>query len=322
MQRYIMGRLVAAIPVVITTAVIIFVIMRLLPGDPVVALTGQSDTAISPEVQDQLRRQWGLDEPLWIQFGIWLGKMATGDFGTTFVTKIPVTELIGPRLGPTLQITMMGWIMGVSVGLLIGSVSAMSPNSKKDWVLSVTSLGAAAAPFFLVGILLMFVFALNLHLLPASGYTPLFQDPIKSLKSTIMPATGVALGFAAVIGRYMRSSLVEVLEQPYITTARSKGLKESTMVRRHALRNSMLPIVTILGFSLADLFAGSVITERLFAIPGMGRLLVDSVAAREYAVVQAIVFLFAFTTILANLLVDIMYATLDPRIRLGGHSGR
>jgi len=168
---------------------------------------------------------------------------------------------------------------------------------------------------------LMLVFALYFRMLPASGYVPLFDDPLRSIKSTIMPAITVSFGLAAVLARQMRSSMVEVLEQPYITTARSKGLRERMTIRRHALKNAMLPVVTVLGFSLANLFGGSVITERIFAIPGMGRLLVDSVAQREYAVVQAIVFLFAFTTVAANLIVDIVYGLLDPRIRIGARSG-
>jgi peptide/nickel transport system permease protein len=321
MARYILGRLAAAIPVIFMTAVLIFVIMRLLPGDPVLVIAGQPDTALDEATLNVLRERWGLNEPVWVQFAIWFGKMLTGDFGTSFVTGQPVMSLVLPRIGPTLQITMTAWCIAVGIGLLVGIVSATAPNSRKDWILSLGSLFAAAVPFFLTASILMLVFALYFRMLPASGYVPLFDDPLRSIKSTIMPAITVSLGLAAVLARQMRSSMVEVLEQPYVTTARSKGLRERVTIRRHALKNAMLPVVTVLGFSLANLFGGSVITERIFAIPGMGRLLVDSVSAREYAVVQAIVFLFAFTTVAANLVVDIVYGLLDPRIRVGARTG-
>ncbi|HET8570035.1 MAG TPA: ABC transporter permease [Candidatus Limnocylindria bacterium] len=321
MGRYILGRIFAAVPVIFMTAVLIFVIMRLLPGDPVLVIAGQPDSALDEETLRNLREQWGLNEPVWVQFAIWLGKMLTGDFGTSFVTRQPVTALVLPRLGPTLQITMMAWLIAITIGLTVGVVSATAPNSRKDWILSLGSLFAAAVPFFLTASLLMLLFALQLRWLPASGYTPFFDDPLRSLRSTIMPAITLSFGFAAVLARQMRSSMVEVLEQPYITTARSKGLRERLTISRHAMKNAMLPIVTILGFSLGNLFGGSVITERIFAVPGMGRLLVDSVSAREYAVVQAIVFIFAFTVVAANLIVDVLYAFLDPRIRLGARGG-
>jgi peptide/nickel transport system permease protein len=319
--RYILGRLIAAIPVIFMTAVLIFVIMRLLPGDPVLVIAGQSDSGMDSETLKAIRENWGLDAPVWVQFWIWFSKMMTGDFGTSFITRQPVINLILPRLVPTLQITMTAWVIAITFGLLVGVVSATAPNSRRDWILSLASLFAAAVPFFLTASVLMLVFALHFRVLPASGYVPLFDDPIRSIKSTIMPAFTLSFGFAAVLARQMRSSMVEVLEQGYVTTARSKGLREPVMLRRHALKNAMLPIVTILGFSLANLFGGAVVTERIFAIPGMGRLLVDSVAAREYAVVQAIVFLFACTTVAANLIVDITYGLMDPRIRVGGRGG-
>lgn len=316
MTTYIIGRLIAAIPVVFVTALTVFVLGHMLPGDPITFIVGESQSAFSPEQLDAIRHDYGLDQPIYMQFVIWLGKAVTGDFGRSFQSHQPVLSIIIPRMLPTAQIAIQTWIMATIVGIGVGMMSATAPNTWKDWFGTLGALIGAAIPFFLTASLLMFAFALHLRWLPASGYVSIFVDPVASLRSTLLPSVVLCLGLAAVITRQTRSSLVEVLQQPYITTARSKGLRERVVVRGHALKNALLPVLTILGFNVGHIFGGAVITETIFAIPGMGRLMVDSVSAREYLVLQALVLIAGTTVVLANLVVDLLYGVFDPRIRL------
>jgi len=228
----------------------------------------------------------------------------------------PVVDIIVPRMLPTAQIAIETWLLATLIGLSIGILSATAPNSWKDWFGTLAALVGAAIPFFLTASLLMYVFALHLRWLPASGYVPIYVDPIGSLKSTVLPAVTLCLGLAAVVTRQTRSSLIEVLQQPYVTAARAKGLQERLVLLRHALRNAMLPVLTIMGIQLGHTFGGAIITETMFGIPGMGRLMVDSVLGREYLVLQALVLLAGVTVVFANLVVDVLYGVLDPRIRL------
>src|SRR5262249_36599174 len=202
------------------------------------------------------------------------------------------------------------------IGIGVGIMSAVAPNSWKDWVGTLGALFGAAIPFFLTASLLMYVFALHLKWFPASGYVPIYVDPIASLRSTTLPAIVLCLGLAATLTRQTRSSLIEVLQQPYVTTARSKGLSSYPVLARHAMKNAMFPILTVMGFQLGHLFGGAVITETIFAIPGLGRLMVDSVSSREYMILQALVLLAGTTVVLANIVVDVAYGVLDPRIRM------
>lgn len=317
MSRYVVARLVAAVPVVFATAVIVFVLGRLLPGDPITFILGESQAEYTADQLAAIRSEYGLDQPIYVQFAIWLGKVITGDFGRTFASHQPVLSIIAPRMLPTAQIAIEAWMLALLIGLTVGIASAVAPNTWLDWVGTFGALFGAAIPFFLSASLLMFLFALHLRWLPASGYVPIHEDPIGSLKSTLMPALVLGLGLAAVITRQTRSSLVEVLQQPFVTTARSKGLNERLVIVRHALKNALLPVLTIMGFQFANIFAGAVITETIFAIPGVGRLMVESVAQREYQVVQALVLIAATTVVLANVVVDLLYGTLDPRISVG-----
>jgi len=313
---YLAGRLVAAIPVIFVIALTVFVLGHLLPGDPITFIVGTSQSAYTPDQLTAIRHEYGLDQPIYVQFAIWLGKALTGDFGRSFQSRQPVLDIIIPRLLPTAQIAIETWILAVLIGLGVGVVSATAPNTWKDWVATLVTLFGAAIPFFLTASLLMFLFALHLRWLPASGYVPIYQDPIGSLRSTLLPALTLCLGLAANLTRQSRSSLIEVLEQPYVTTARAKGLQDRAVLIRHALKNAMFPVLTIMGFQLANIFGGAVITETIFAIPGLGRLMVDSVVAREYLVLQALVLLAGTTVVLANIVVDVLYGALDPRVRL------
>jgi peptide/nickel transport system permease protein len=316
MARFIIGRLLAAIPVIFVVALTVFLLGHLLPGDPITFIVGQSQSVYTPEQLATIRHDYGLDQPLYVQFAIWLEKAATGDFGRSFQTHQPVVDIIVPKMLPTAQIAVETWVLGMILGLGVGVLSATAPNSWKDWLGTMGALFAAAIPFFLTASLLMYVFALHLHWLPASGYVPMYVDPIASVKSTLLPAITLCLGLAANLTRQSRSSLIEVLQQPYVTTARAKGLQGRLVLGRHALRNSLFPVLTIMGIQLGHIFGGAVITETIFAIPGLGRLMVDSVSAREYQILQALVLLAGTTVVLANIVVDVLYGVLDPRIRL------
>src|SRR5438105_3903627 len=316
MTTYILRRLLATVPVVVVTSIIIFAVMRVLPGDPILMIAGEAQSDISPELLDRLRRENDLDKPIYVQYLTWARKILTGDLGRSIRSRQPVLDMLGPRLLPTLQIGLMAWGMALLIAIPVGVVSATSPNSWKDWLGTSGALVGAAMPYFLLGGVLIYVVALQLRWLPASGYVAPFVDPLQSLQRSLMPAITLSLGLAAVTTRQARSSLVEVLQQPYVTTARAKGLRERRVILGHAFKNGMLPVVTILGIQLGNLFGGAVITETIFAVPGTGRLLVEAIFSRDYAVVQAVVLLISLAVVLTNLLVDLVYGYLDPRIRL------
>lgn len=316
MTRYVVGRLLAAVPVIFSTALIVFFLGHLLPGDPITFIIGESQSSFSAEQIAAIRRDYGLDQPIYVQFLIWLEKAITGDLGRTFQSHQPVLSIIVPRMLPTAQIAIETWILALLLGFSVGIMSAIAPNTWKDWLGTFTALIGAAVPFFLTASILMIIFALHLRWLPASGYVPIYKDPIESLRSTLLPAIVLCLGLAAVITRQTRSSLVEVMQEPFVTTARAKGLRERLVIVRHSLKNALLPVLTIMGFQLGRVFGGAVITETIFAIPGMGRLMVESVAAREYLVMQALVLIAATTVVVANIVVDLLYGFLDPRIRI------
>lgn len=316
MTKYVLRRLLATIPVIVVTSIILFVLMRVLPGDPILMIAGEAQSDVSPEVLQRLRQENGLDQPVYIQYVTWVSKILAGDFGRSIRSRQPVADILAPRLLPTIQIGLMAWFLALLIAIPIGVMSAANPNSWKDWIGTMGALIGAAMPYFLLGGLLIYVVALRLRWLPASGYVSPAVDPVQSLKLSIMPAITLGLGLAAVTTRQARSSLVEVLQQPYIQTARAKGLRERAVILGHAFKNGMLPVVTILGIQLGNLFGGAVITETIFAVPGTGRLLVESIFSRDYTVVQAVVLLISFAVVFASLAVDLVYGFLDPRIRL------
>lgn len=314
---FILKRVLAAIPVIIMTSVIIFLLMRLLPGDPIMMIAGEAQSDTSPEVIAQLRQQYGLDRPLYVQYVAWVERALSGDFGYSVYNRQPVLDVVLPRILPTLQIGLMAWVLAVLISVPLGAYSAVRLNSWTDWVGTVFSMIGAAMPYFLAGGLLIYLVALRWGLLPASGYVSPFADPLESLRTTILPALTLTFALTAVLTRQSRSSFAEVLNYPYIRTARAKGLSERGVVVKHAFRNAMLPIATILGLQLGTMFSGAVVTETVFAIPGMGRLLVNAILSRDYAVVQAVVLFITMAVVFANLLVDLAYGLLDPRTRQG-----
>ena len=315
MLRYVLARLLATIPVVIMTSIIIFALMRLLPGDPVTVLIGQAHVDVSAETIARLRKELGLDRSIPVQYLAWLQRALSGDFGRSIQSRQPVWEVVRPRILPTVQIGLTAWLIALAAGVPIGIVTATAPNTWKDWVGSVGALVGAAMPYFLIGGLLIYFVALRWGLLPASGFVSPFVDLGASVRTTILPALTLSLGLAAVITRQTRSSFADVMQRPFIKTARAKGLHEGKVILNHAFKNAILPVVTILGIQLATLFSGAVITETIFAVPGIGRLLVDSILSRDYPVVQAVVLFISLMVVLANLSVDVAYGFLDPRIR-------
>jgi peptide/nickel transport system permease protein len=308
-------RLLATIPVLLFTSIIVFVLLHLLPGDPLTLLLGETQSDMSAAAVAELRHQYGLDQPIWVQYLTWIGHCLSGDFGRSVQTHQLVWRVLEPRILPTVQIGLTAWLLAVVIAVPVGALTARAPGSWRDWIATLAALAGAAMPYFLVGGALIYLVSLRWHLLPASGYVRLTDRPLASIASTLMPAFTLSLGLGAVIVRQSRASFIEVLRLPYIGTARAKGLTERRVVGRHAAWNALLPIVTVMGLQVGTLFSGAVVTETVFAIPGIGRLLVDAILGRDYPVVQAVVLFITFTVVFANLAVDILYGLLDPRLR-------
>jgi peptide/nickel transport system permease protein len=302
------------IPVLVLVSLIAFGVTSLLPGDAALAMLGES-LAKDEKLYQTLRREMGLDLPVYVQYLRWASRAVTGDLGVSFRSKQPVAEAILQRLAPTVQLTVMSLALALVVALPIGLISAVRPNSWADAIGTLLALSGVAIPHFWLGILLMFLLAVWLGLLPPSGYARLLDDPLGSLRLMIMPCMTLATGLAAVVTRQVRSALLEVLQDDYIRTARAKGLAERAVVTGHALRNALIPVVTIIGMQTGRLFGGAVVVETIFSIPGIGRLAVDSIFHRDFPVLQGVVLLMAMAVLLVNLATDILYAYIDPRIR-------
>jgi peptide/nickel transport system permease protein len=313
MREYIMRRLVSMVPVLFIVSLISFALLYVLPGDPAIAMLGEN--AGTQETYRTLRREMGLDDPLIVQYGRWLWRTVQGDLGKSIRTGEPVAEVLMRRVPTSLTVGLAGLLFGIALGLSVAIVSALRPGSKIDVFATFMALGGAALPSFWQALLFMYVFAVMLHWLPPSGYTSPLVDPWLSAKMLFMPAVVLGTHSAAVIMRQGRSALVEVLEQDYITTARSKGLRENAVVGAHALKNAMIPIATILGLQIGNLVSGAAIVETIFAIPGVGRAAVDAIFFRDYPMLQGAILILTFAAIIANLLTDLAYGYLDPRIR-------
>jgi peptide/nickel transport system permease protein len=311
---YIAQRLLQTIPVLFVVSVTVFSLVHLIPGDPVQVMAGESQ---DPEVVAAMRHDLGLDRPIYEQYVTWLGNALRGDLGNSVRTRQPVTEMIIERAGPTLQLTVIALLLALAVSLPAGAIAATRRNSGVDVSATTVSLFGVSMPNFLIALLLIFIFAIKLGWLPTSGYVSILEEPVRGVKSLVLPAITVSMAMAAVITRTTRSSMLESLGQDYVRTARAKGLADRHVIVSHAMRNAMIPVITVVGLQIGNLIAGAVITEYIFSIPGIGRLIVDSIFARDYPVVQGVVLFTALGYILANLLADLLYAVLDPRIRLG-----
>jgi peptide/nickel transport system permease protein len=315
MLAFIVRRLLEAAPVLFLATIVIFLGLRLLPGDPALILAGQDAT---PETLQAIRAQNGLDQPLPVQYLIWLKNVAHGDLGVSFFTKTPVAQLLAQRIPATLELAIAGMLLTIVVGLPTGIAAAVQNRRLPDWVVSAFNGFAVAVPGFWLGILSILLFSLVLGWLPPGGHGDFLRDPGLELKFLLLPAITLALPFAAGLSRLVKGSMLEVLGDDYVRTARAKGVAENSVVWHHALRNALVPVATILSLTFGRLLGGAVITESVFSWPGVGRLIRDSIGNRDYAVVQACLLMLVVLFIIINLLTDITYGFLDPRIRLTG----
>ncbi len=325
MAAFVLRRLLAAIPLLIGIATLIFFVLNLAPGDPTAFYFNPN---IPPEVIEQLRRNLGLDQPIHIRYARWLAAFLTGDFGYSFTQSRPVSAIVLDALPNTIILTGVSLVALFVIGIVIGIYQAVRQYSLGDSILSVTSLFFYSMPSFWLALMLMLIFSLKAHqwgwpiAFPPTGMTSVDYDflpfgaQVKDrLMHLVLPATTLTLALAAGVARYTRGQMLEVIRQDYIRTARAKGLPERTVILKHALRNSLIPVITLLGLYLPFLFSGAVFTEYIFAWPGMGRVIVDAIFQRDYPVVMATSFLFALLTVIGNLLADVLYAVADPRIR-------
>jgi len=313
-RRYIVLRFLQAIPVLVLVTFVTYSLVLLLPGDPVQVMYSQGG-ALTPEQEQNLRHQLGLDRSIPLQYVHWVEGALTGNFGRSTQTRLPVSEILHTSLPVTLQLGVFGLVVALLVAIPSGIISAVYPNSLIDKVVTVIAIGGVAMPNFLLAMLMILFFAARLQVLPATGFVSITTSPVQALRFMILPGLILAFGISPVLNRQVRSAMLEVLRQDYIRTARAKGLGEWTVVLTHALRNALLPTITVIGLLVGQLFVGQVVIEQIFGIPGMGRVFVGAILARDFPVVQATVFLIAGMVIVANLVADIGYAVLDPRIR-------
>ena len=312
MLRYLLRRAVQALVVLVGAAVLVFLLLQLVPGDPIRSAMG---TRFNPEVYEELRAAAGLDLPLHEQLIHYLAGAAVGDFGVSFRNGESVFELVVARMPATISLAVAAIIIALLISFPLGIISAMRRGTLVDHAARIGSQVGISVPDFWLGILLILLFTSTLGWLPPSGYTPLTEDPLDWLRHVILPALTVGLISGSIMTRFIRSATLESNDQDFARTARAKGLRESTVMRDHVLRNAMVPIITVAGIQLASLLGGIIVVEVLFAWPGLGRLTYDAVLARDYTVVQGAVLLVAAIFLVANLVVDLLYALIDPRIR-------
>lgn len=301
------------VPVLLIVSILAFGLLYVLPGDPAVAMLGEN--AGNQQTYLALRHDLGLDQPLYLQYLTWLGRLLQGNLGQSIRTHEAVSTVLMARVPVTLYLGTAGLLVGLALGLSVAIVSALKPGSAIDSLGTIAAMGGVAIPSFWQALLLVYVFAVLLHWVPPSGFTSPVVDPGLSARMLILPAIVLGTHAAAVIMRQGRSALMEVLEQDYVTTARSKGLQSRAVVTRHALKNAMIPIITVIGLQVGTLVSGAAITETIFAIPGVGRAAVDAIFYRDYPVLQGAVLILTLAVLIANLVTDLAYAYLDPRIR-------
>ncbi|XUO85046.1 ABC transporter permease [Halomonas sp. KM007] len=312
MLSFILRRVLIAIPTIILISIFVFTLQHLLPGDPVLAMAGEDR---DPETLNFLREKYGFNDPVPVQYLKWLGNAMTGDLGISLRTNQPVTTLIGEKLPVTIQLATMAMIFALVIGIPAGIVSAIYKGTFTDYLANFVALSGLSIPNFWLGIMLILLVSVKWGLLPASGYVPFSEDPVRSLQVMVMPAFVLGTALAAALMRHTRSAMLTVLTSDYVRTARAKGLKERRVILLHAFRNALTPIVTLTALLFGELIAGAVLTEQIFTIPGFGKLVVDAVFSRDYAVVQGIILVTAVGFIFMNLLADVAYVLLNPRLR-------
>lgn len=312
MYSYIGKRVLVAIPTLLIISIFVFSLQKLLPGDPVLALAGEDR---DPQTIEYLREKYHLNDPVPVQYIRWVGDALQGDLGISLKTNQPVLKLIGDKLPVTIQLAIMSIFFAFLIGIPMGILAAVKKNTALDYIANVVALSGLSIPNFWLGIMLILLVSVKLGWLPASGYRPFFDDPLLSIETMLMPAFVLGNALAATLMRHTRSAMLSVLSADYIRTARAKGLSEWAVVLEHSFRNAVLPIVTLSALLFGELLAGAVLTEQIFTIPGFGKLIVDAVFTRDYAVVQGVVLCTAVSFIVMNLVADVLYVLLNPRMR-------
>ena len=312
MNRFLLGRLAATVPVMGIVAVIVFLLLRLAPGDPAAILAGDAAT---PEQIAAIRTRLGLDQPMLEQFGQWIWRLLHGDLGTSIISNQPVWHLILDRVQPTLALAVTTILFAVLVAVPLGVIAAWRHGTWVDRAVMAFSVAGFSIPVFVLGYLLIFGFAMHLRVFPVQGFVPIGDGLWPFLARLVLPTLTLSVIYIALIARTTRSSVLEVLGEDYIRTARAKGVTEARVLRRHALRNAAIPVISVIGIGIALLISGVVVTESVFNLPGLGRLTVDAVLARDYPVIQGVILLFSGVYVLINLAVDLSYLLFDPRIR-------
>ena len=312
MLAYIIRRILATIPVMAVVALFVFSLLYIAPGDPAAVIAGDQAT---PADVERIRQSLGLDRPFLVRFGEWVWQILHADLGTSIFTNLPVAAMIAQRVEPTLSLMAVTLVFAVLIAVPIGVVAAWKVDTIIDRGIMAFSVLGFSVPVFVIGYLLAYAFALKFDWLPVQGYTPLSEGVWPWLENLILPAVALGCIYVALIARTTRAAILEVLQQDYIRTARAKGMGQTTILFVHALKNAAVPIVTVIGIGIAHLIGGAVVTETVFAIPGVGRLTVDAILRRDYPVIQGIVLLFSFAYVLINLVIDLLYTVLDPRIR-------
>jgi peptide/nickel transport system permease protein len=305
-------RLLQVIPTLFFVSILIFSLQQLLPGDPALVMAGEER---DPAVIEQIRKQYRLDQPLPVQYVYWVKGVLSGDFGESLRIKVPVRDLIAQKLPVTIQLASMAIVIAFLIGIPAGIISAVKRGTGWDYAANIFALWGISTPNFWLGIMLIFLFSIELNWLPASGYVSLWEDWRASLATTILPAFVLGNAIAAILMRHTRSAMLGVLDSDYIRTARAKGLSETSVIVKHALRNALTPVITLGVLELGTLLSGAVLTEQIFSIPGFGKLIVDAVFNRDYAVVQGVVLVTATIYITLNLIADLAYVLVNPRLR-------
>jgi peptide/nickel transport system permease protein len=312
MLLFILRRILIAVPTLILVSMFVFTLQKLLPGDPILVMAGEDR---DPEVIALLREKYRMNEPLVMQYLYWARDVLSGDLGVSLRTNEPVLSLIASKLPVTIQLAVMSMLFAFLVGIPAGILSAVRKGTWIDWLANLLALSGLSIPNFWLGIMLILLVSVNLGWLPASGYESFWVDPVKSLTTMIMPAFVLGTALAATLMRHTRSAMLGVLQADYVRTARAKGLRGRAVILKHAFRNAVLPVVTLSALLFGELLAGAVLTEQIFTIPGFGKLIVDAVFNRDYAVVQGVVLCTAVGFIFMNLVADVLYVILNPRLR-------
>jgi len=312
MKTLLLRRLAVLLPTLLLVSMMVFGLQKLLPGDPALALAGEER---NPEVVEYLRHKYRFNDPIPVQYAVWLKALVHGDFGTSVRTRLPIGTMLAEKLPVTIELAILSMLVALLVGLPIGIFAALGRGTPFDYGASLFGLAGLSIPHFWLGIMLILLFSVNLGWLPAGGFVPPSESVGGNLLSMLMPALVLGTGTAAIMMRHVRSAMIEAMKQDYVRTARAKGVRESTIVMRHALPNALIPVVTLGTLQFGELLAGAVLTEQVFSIPGFGKMVVDGVFSRDYAVVQAVVLCTAALFLLMSLIADVAYVLLNPRLR-------